>query len=235
MTADSFSANLPPVPCTPSGTPLRSDGVEARKRLLRAALPLFASQGFAKTSTREIAAAAGVNLAAISYYFGDKAGLHRAVYNDVLDIEFPPGADFTQPGLPLPEALQRYLLCYTEPLKSGEVARQIMHLHFREMIEPSGLWQEYLQTQIAPMHQGLLDVLCRNLGLDQADDDLHRLAFAIMGLGLQMFVGADITSALRPALTDSPAAIDTTTRRLADLALAMVEDERQRRLRGTTL
>ena len=53
--------------------PLRSDGQEARTRLLDAALVLFADKGFAKTSTREIAQAAQVNVASISYYFGDKA------------------------------------------------------------------------------------------------------------------------------------------------------------------
>ena len=43
---------------------------------------LFAEKGFAKTSTREIAQAAQVNVASISYYFGDKAGLYRAVWID---------------------------------------------------------------------------------------------------------------------------------------------------------
>lgn len=216
------------------GTPLRSDGVEARNRLLRAALPLFAGKGFAKTSTREIAAAAGVNLAAISYYFGDKAGLYRAVYNDPLDCGMDAYGSFAQPELGLHEALHLYLQGFTDPLKQGDLAQQLMQLHFREMLEPTGLWQEHIQTQIAPMHQGLLEVLGRALGLAQADDDLHRLAFCITGLGIQMFVGADIIRSLRPVLAESPAAIDTTTRRLTDFALAMVEDERQRRLRGHT-
>ena len=58
----------------------RSDGEQSRERLLHAALALFAQQGFAKTSTREIAEAAGTNLAAIKYFCGDKAGLYRAVF-----------------------------------------------------------------------------------------------------------------------------------------------------------
>lgn len=219
----------PQVPCTPAGTPLRSDGVEARNRLLRAALPLFAAKGFAKTSTREIAAAAGVNLAAISYYFGDKAGLYRAVYSDPLDCGPEGHGNFAQPGLSLRPALQLYLQGFTDPLKRGDLAQQLMQLHFREMLEPTGLWQEHIQTQIAPMHQGLIDVLRHTLELEQADDDLHRLAFSITALGIQMFVGADITRALRPNLIDTPQAIETTTLRLTDLALAMVEDERQRR------
>ncbi|MBK9574006.1 MAG: TetR family transcriptional regulator [Rhodoferax sp.] len=53
---------------------LRSDGVEARNRLLDAALEPFAEKGYSKTSTREIASAAQVNIASISYYFRDKAG-----------------------------------------------------------------------------------------------------------------------------------------------------------------
>lgn len=230
MTADSSTAK--PSPCTATGVPLRSDGVEARDRLLRAALPLFAAKGFAKTSTREIAAAAGVNLAAISYYFGDKAGLYRAVYNDPLDCGAQGYDQFVEPRLALREALHLYLQGFTDPLKQGDLAQQLMQLHFREMLEPTGLWQEHIQTQIAPMHQGLLDVLARSLQLPQADDDLHRLAFCITALGIQMFVGADITRALRPGLADSPAAIDTTHHRLTDFALAMVEDERQRRQRG---
>jgi hypothetical protein len=69
-------------PASPATKPLRSDGFEARNRLLDAALALFAEKGFAKTSTREIALAAQVNIASISYYFGDKAGLYRAVFTD---------------------------------------------------------------------------------------------------------------------------------------------------------
>jgi AcrR family transcriptional regulator len=64
----------------PSHTPTRSDGALARRRLLEAALQLFADKGYQKTSTREIADAAGVNLGSISYYFGDKPGLYRAVF-----------------------------------------------------------------------------------------------------------------------------------------------------------
>src|SRR5258706_2235424 len=63
----------------------RSDGEQSRGRLLHAGLRLFAQQGFAKTSTREIAEAANTNVASISYYFGDKAGLYRAVFLEPID------------------------------------------------------------------------------------------------------------------------------------------------------
>lgn len=50
-----------------------------KRSLLDAAEVLFARQGFAATSMREIAAEAGVNLAAAHYHFGGKRGLMEAV------------------------------------------------------------------------------------------------------------------------------------------------------------
>lgn len=53
---------------------------DTRQALLDAARPLFARQGFAGTSVREITRAAGVNLGAVTYHFGSK----RALYEEVL-------------------------------------------------------------------------------------------------------------------------------------------------------
>jgi AcrR family transcriptional regulator len=69
---------------------LRADGVQARQRLLETALRMFAEKGYAKTSVRELAKAAQVNVSAVSYYFGDKAALYRAVFNDP---QFNPSID----------------------------------------------------------------------------------------------------------------------------------------------
>jgi TetR/AcrR family transcriptional regulator, regulator of cefoperazone and chloramphenicol sensitivity len=72
------------VPVTEHTRAARHDGEASRARLLRSGLQLFAQQGYAKTSTRELAEHAGVNVASISYYFGDKAGLYRAVFFEPL-------------------------------------------------------------------------------------------------------------------------------------------------------
>src|SRR5262249_34847278 len=51
----------------------------ARAKVRDAALELFARQGYAATSVREIAAAAGVSPALLFHHFGSKQGLRDAV------------------------------------------------------------------------------------------------------------------------------------------------------------
>ena len=53
-------------------------GEETRARIVDAAMQVFAAEGFARASTRRIAAEAGVNPPALQYYFDSKEGLHRA-------------------------------------------------------------------------------------------------------------------------------------------------------------
>jgi len=61
-------------------TPAGGGGGGVRDRILDEAQALFAEHGYAGTSTRAIAQAAGVNLAQLHYYFGAKRDLYKAAY-----------------------------------------------------------------------------------------------------------------------------------------------------------
>lgn len=61
-----------------------STDLTGRARLRRAALELFAEQGFKATSTRAVAARAGLSPALVIRHFGSKQGLRAAVDQDVL-------------------------------------------------------------------------------------------------------------------------------------------------------
>lgn len=54
----------------------------AKQKILRAAISLIARRGYEATGVRAIATAAGVNIARINYYFGDKAGLLKALIEE---------------------------------------------------------------------------------------------------------------------------------------------------------
>jgi TetR/AcrR family transcriptional regulator, regulator of cefoperazone and chloramphenicol sensitivity len=207
----------------------RPEGEAARARLLQSGLRLFAQQGFAKTSTRELAEAAAVNVASISYYFGDKAGLYRAVFLEPLGKSDDELCRCDAPGLSLEQALARLFAGFLEPLKRGDAARLCMKLHYREMLEPTGMWERELSDSLEPMHHALLAVLCRHLGVEQPDDDLKRLALCIAGLGMHLHVGHDLIDKFAPRLHHGHGALDRWSERLVMYSLAMIAAEGQRR------
>jgi AcrR family transcriptional regulator len=202
---------------------------DARARLLAAGLRLFAQQGYAKTSTRELAESAQVNVASISYYFGDKAGLYRAVFVEPLGSPSEDVARCAQASLPLADALTAFYAGFLEPLKQGDMARWCMKLHFREMLEPTGLCELNEALGILPMHRALLDLLCRHLGLAAADDELERLAISLAGLGVHLHVGRDIADQLAPQLHQGEGALQRWADSLNRYALALVRAEAERR------
>ncbi|MGD9615158.1 MAG: TetR/AcrR family transcriptional regulator [Alphaproteobacteria bacterium] len=58
---------------------IRLDSDERRKAIVRAAVPLFARKGFAGTTTRELAEAAGISEALLFKHFPSKQSLYREI------------------------------------------------------------------------------------------------------------------------------------------------------------
>lgn len=65
---------------------------DARTRLIDAAITLFAEKGYEGTSVRDLATAAGVNVAAVSYHFGSK----DALYTEALRACLAPCAEIRE-------------------------------------------------------------------------------------------------------------------------------------------
>lgn len=104
-----------PVPETGTGQ-RRRDAAATRRRLLGAAARRFTLDGYERTTLREIAAEAGVNLALVKRYFGSKEGLFEACLALTPDM--------------LPDLVD-------EPTDPAEVVR-ILARHFS-----SGAWPDY--------------------------------------------------------------------------------------------
>ena len=64
---------------------------ETARRILAAAIPCFAAKGKSGTTTRDVAGAAGVNVATLAYHFGGKDGLYeaaiRSLYERFLQVD----------------------------------------------------------------------------------------------------------------------------------------------------
>src|SRR5690606_1390985 len=90
---------------SPNPTNRRRDPQRSREQILRAAAEVFAEKGYAGARVRDIAARAGVNAQLISYYFGGKLGLYRAIGEQWRERE---GAEIPA-GTSLPELIAAYV------------------------------------------------------------------------------------------------------------------------------
>ncbi len=204
-------------------------GARARERLLHEATRIFAEKGFARASTREICQAAGQNVAAIHYYFGDKAGLHRAALLRPIEMTNEALAGFDDPALTLEQALRRVMAGFLCLPEAGEPPDLEMRLFLREMLEPSGSLQDIVVQHIQPVHQRMVGMLARHTGASEPDDDLHQLAFALSAMVHDYCMSRPFMDALAPGLLHGDGATERVLERLVGFGLALVNHERARR------
>ena len=88
-----------------------SDKIAARDALIAAASQLFTHKGYEAVSTRELAEAAGVNLAAIQYHFGSKAKLFIEAVHTMMEQVGCNNADLLSQPVPKEPDAAAELLC----------------------------------------------------------------------------------------------------------------------------
>ncbi len=188
----SAGASAPSAALRSSRRSRRADGEASRARLLEAAGKLFASRGFAATSTRALAKAAGVNLSAIAYHFGDKDGLYRAVLAHIVGET---DSTIMRAGRRLREQVaaagddRAALACAAaaffrdliEVILGDERLRWQMALVMREFYEPSRHFQTVLDARIHPLHDAVAALVSRATGQPAESVATRLLAAAVIG------------------------------------------------------
>lgn len=105
---------------------------ETAVAILEAAEPLFAGQGFAATTIKQIGAAAGVNPALIYYYFGSKEELYRRLLRHLFGTLARRGTEQLEAAAS-PEAAVRGLVSVQSAVLSAHPS--VARLMAREMAD----------------------------------------------------------------------------------------------------
>ena len=149
---------------------LYPDGAEqapdSRACIIAAAQRLFAAEGYARVSIRDIAEEAGVSSSAISYYFGGKAELYREVLyrGTSLISEF---MDRVSEGNPEPGDILRLYGDFL--MRCGCERPEVMHLIFRELMNGTDVFSGFVKNRLKRM----IDVQ-RHALLDGRESGLYR-------------------------------------------------------------
>lgn len=115
---------------------------------------------------------------------------------------------------------------------AGDDAQQLLRLFYREMLEPTGLWEQEIRNNIQPEHLALAAVISRHLGLPQATDAVHRLVYALSGMAIQIVIGRDVIQTITPHLLATPQAVAQWLQYLGDFAEVLVQAEKNKLQQG---
>lgn len=146
---------------------MASSSADTKEQIITVAERLFAERGFAGTALRNVVSEAGVNLAAVSYHFGSKEELFRAVVcrfaRPVIEQELRLLSELKAgPELPSVEAILTVVL---KP--SLEILTQDTHLMQAQFMgrcrtEPKPI-QRIANEEFAAVTEACLDLLQRVL------------------------------------------------------------------------
>lgn len=153
---------------------------ETRERLLLEGLRLFADQGFRKVTVRDICRAAGANVAAVNYHFGDKMGLYREVLQQAIDgmIRINETARAEGQGQRPEEKLRRFLTIFLTQLARPEFA-VYQRLVQRELQDPTEVLDAVAHQGIKPRIEYLAGVVAEIIDGDPGDERVLRCVGSI--------------------------------------------------------
>lgn len=176
---------------------------KTKERILGAAESLFARQGFAETSLRQVTSLAEVNIAAVNYHFGSKENLVNEVFRRRLDqlsarrLEALQAAECEQPP-----KLEAVLAAFIEPALALSLDRQDGAVFVRVLARAYAEKNERLRSFLSDNYGHVLRRFSRTLAgclPELPKDELYwRLDFIAGALTYAM---ADFGLIKRPAGT----------------------------------
>lgn len=176
---------------------VRSDGVQTREAILRAAEEEFAEKGFALASVRSICERANANVALANRYFGSKEDLYRTVAKRLF-------GDLGAPLTALPEkardeasrraALREWIddmLFMTIPTERAQ--KLCAGLFAREVAQPTAFFAEFMDDFGKPVFAALE----RLIAMGEKDERKVKLIAASIWSQVSVYALAD-EKAIKP-------------------------------------
>ncbi len=172
---------------------------EPRERILLAAGREFAAHGYEAATVRDICAAAGVNVAAVNYYFGDKRRLYiesvkHAHEERVRQLPLPAWDD----DVPAERRFHDFVANLLERMLGlGQPPWQV-RLMMREVLHPTEACRELVEDYMRPHFAVLVSILGDVAGGRLKEPELRRLAMSVVGQCFVYRAAGEVVAMLVP-------------------------------------
>ncbi len=160
--------------------------MNTKEKILRAAVKVFAEKGLKGTTTRDICGAAGCNINGVSYYFGGKDLLYKAVLEFMFEDaeKFKPDEDVFQNQEASPEQLLEiyiHMFCKIMFGIEEEIDEHLAVLFSKEVSNPSPFLDEMVERYITKGNDALHEILTGIMGEKTPESTIRDVGSSIMG------------------------------------------------------
>lgn len=205
---------------------------ETRRRLLEAAVEVFAEEGFRGATLQEIARRADANVASTAYHFGNKEGLYAAVFEyaeqRMAQLRQPQDDAADDASLPAEERLRRHVSAFLTRLLDPRRPAWFTRLLAREMIEPTPALDRLVRRRMRANHEQLAAILRELLGAEASAGDVRLCTLSVVAQCTFYRHSAPVVARLYPELAPARE-IERIADHITRFSLAAVRGLRGRR------
>jgi AcrR family transcriptional regulator len=191
-----------------------------RRGLLQRAAELFAERGFDGVTVREICRAAGANVAAVNYHFGDKRGLYGEVVEVAIAAMREAGAAAMRAGdgERAKDRLRSYVHAFLERLTASDRESWIHRIMSRELEAPTPALDRVVDEVLRPRIAYLAAIVSELMGCPASDPRVGWAVASIQGQCL-LYRSQAIVIRLAPRWRPTPERLDELADHIARFSL----------------
>jgi AcrR family transcriptional regulator len=198
-----------------------------REKLLDVAGRIFADRGYRAATIREICVAAGANVAAVNYHFGDKLGLYTAVVQHSAHAAELEAVRHALDQLAPPEAILRaVILARLRSVFRGDRPDWHFRILAHEMAQPTPALRRLINKSGRPLFERLLRLIGGMLGLPAEHETTRLCAISVMGQILAYVFATPLLAGVWPDLEMTPDQFNRIANHIADFSLAYIHQFR---------
>jgi AcrR family transcriptional regulator len=159
----------------------KSSGAK-KEKLLAVASDVFIEKGFRDATVAEICARAEANISAVNYHFGSKEALYQEAWRHSFteSLEAYPMAGGVSETAPAEERLRGQLTALIQRI--ADENNKDFFITQMEMVNPTGLLQEVMKTELIPLRQQTLSLVRELLGPEAAEQQVHYCELSIISM-----------------------------------------------------
>ncbi len=202
-----------------------------REKLLDVAGRIFADRGYRAATIREICDAAGANVAAVNYHFGDKLGLYtEAVHISVRAAELDAIKNALDQQAPPETILRAVIRVRLHSLCRQDRPDWYFRILVHELADPTPALRQLINKVGRPIFQRLLSLIGGMIGLPADNDKTRLCTVSVMGQILVYVFAKPLLAGVWPELKMTPEQVDHTADHIADFSLAYIRSFRSNHL-----